>query len=155
MDTQLGREFAEHDLSGGQWQLVAIAGRWPARLCADPRRPVPISTPGQSTPSTQAIEEVAAGITTVIISHRFSTISMADRILVMDKGRIIEQGTQSADERRRTLCRAVALHEHYRIRTWGSLMPALTLSYEVLPFAPVSSARWINAMAGRIPVALV
>jgi ATP-binding cassette subfamily B protein len=37
--------------------------------------------------------ELAAGRTTLLVSHRFSTLSMADRILVMDEGRIIEQGT--------------------------------------------------------------
>ena len=37
--------------------------------------------------------QVAVGRTTVLISHRFSTISMADRILVLEKGQLIECGT--------------------------------------------------------------
>ena len=37
--------------------------------------------------------ELARGRTTILISHRFSTVSMADRILVMDRGRIVESGS--------------------------------------------------------------
>lgn len=36
---------------------------------------------------------LAEGKTTILISHRFSTVRMADRIIVLDKGRIIESGT--------------------------------------------------------------
>jgi ATP-binding cassette, subfamily B, bacterial len=39
---------------------------------------------------------LAAGRTTLLISHRFSTVSMADRILVLHKGRLIESGTHEA-----------------------------------------------------------
>ncbi len=38
-------------------------------------------------------QDLAKGRTTLLISHRFSTLSMADRILVMDEGRIVESGT--------------------------------------------------------------
>ena len=39
--------------------------------------------------------KLAEGRTTILISHRFSTVSMADRIVVMDEGRIIEQGSHT------------------------------------------------------------
>ena len=39
------------------------------------------------------LRELLKGRTTILISHRFSTVSMADRILVLDQGRLIEQGT--------------------------------------------------------------
>ena len=40
--------------------------------------------------------ELAKGRTTILISHRFSTVSIADRILVMENGRIIESGSHQA-----------------------------------------------------------
>jgi ATP-binding cassette, subfamily B, bacterial len=121
LDTQLGREFAEHDLSSGQWQLVAIA-----RTLARGASVLILDEPTSSIDARaehalyQAIDQIAAGITTIIISHRFSTISMADRILVMDRGRIVEQGTHkqlmSAGGHYASL---YALHEHYRMQEMG------------------------------------
>jgi len=121
LETELGREFAEHDLSGGQWQLVAIA-RTLARSASVLILDEPTSNIDARAEHAlfQAIDQVAAGITTIIISHRFSTISMADRILVMDRGRIVEQGTHpelmSAGGHYAGL---FALHEHYRMKEMG------------------------------------
>ncbi len=41
----------------------------------------------------QALQTVLAGRTAVIIAHRLSTVKIADRVLVLDHGRIIEDGT--------------------------------------------------------------
>ena len=42
------------------------------------------------------LRSLAAGRTTIFISHRFSTVRQADRILVLEEGRLIEQGTHEA-----------------------------------------------------------
>ena len=93
-DTALGRLFGEHDLSGGQWQKLAIA-----RAFARDASVLILDEPTASL-SVQAeyelfcsFHELSRGRTTILVSHRFSTLSIADRILVMEKGRIIEAGT--------------------------------------------------------------
>jgi ABC-type multidrug transport system fused ATPase/permease subunit len=81
-------------LSGGQRQRVAIA----RALLADPR----ILILDDATSSVDArteraikrgLREVMEGRTTFIIAHRLSTISLADEIIVMDAGRIVDRGT--------------------------------------------------------------
>jgi len=79
--------------SGGQWQKIAIA-----RLFY---RNAPILILDEPTASIDAVSEskifdnvykFMKGKTVIIISHRFSTVRNADRILVLDKGKIIEEG---------------------------------------------------------------
>ncbi len=96
-ETILGRRFGEYDLSGGQWRKIAIS-----RAIARKTSSVLILDEPTSNLDAQAqyallsrFRELAAGRTTIIISHRFSTIRLAQRIYVMDKGRIIETGTHS------------------------------------------------------------
>lgn len=93
-DTVLGRLFGEHDLSGGQWQKLAIA-----RAFARDASVLILDEPTSSL-SVQAeyelfcsFHELSRGRTTILVSHRFSTLSIADRIFVMDQGRIVEAGT--------------------------------------------------------------
>jgi ATP-binding cassette subfamily B protein len=93
-DTVLGRLFGEHDLSGGQWQKLAIA-----RAFARDASVLILDEPTASL-SVQAeyelfcsFHELSRGRTTILVSHRFSTLSIADRIFVMEKGRIVEAGT--------------------------------------------------------------
>jgi ATP-binding cassette, subfamily B, bacterial len=94
LDTLLGRTFGEYTLSEGQWQYIALArafARDAALLILDePTSNMDINSEYRLF---RRFKEIAKGRTTIIISHRFSTVSMADRIVVMEKGRIIEEGT--------------------------------------------------------------
>ena len=93
-DTLLGKRFGTHDLSGGQWQYLAIA-----RALARDAKLVILDEPTSNLDVEAEYElfsrfcELARGKTTVLISHRFSTVSMADRIIVLDEGRLMETGT--------------------------------------------------------------
>ena len=93
-DTQLGRVFGEHDLSGGQWQKLAIArafARNPSILILD--EPTASLSVEAEYELFCRFHELSRGRTTILVSHRFSTLSIADRIIVMEKGHIIECGT--------------------------------------------------------------
>jgi ATP-binding cassette subfamily B protein len=93
-DTLLGRRFGEYDLSDGQWQQLAIA-----RAFARDARLLILDEPTAHLDAMAEYElfdrtrQLASGKTTILISHRFSTVRMADRILVLDQGRIVEAGT--------------------------------------------------------------
>ena len=94
-DTVLGRTLEEGvDLSGGEWQKIALARAF--------MRDAQVLILDEPTASLDAVaeeeifqhfNELTAGKTSVIISHRFSTVKIADRILVLEDGRLIEQGT--------------------------------------------------------------
>lgn len=94
-DTVLGPLFGEHDLSVGQWQQIAIArafARSDATLLILDEPTASLDVTAEYDLFTR-FRALAAGKTTVLVSHRFSTVRMADRIIVMDEGRIVEQGT--------------------------------------------------------------
>ncbi|MDX3097466.1 ABC transporter ATP-binding protein [Streptomyces sp. ME01-24h] len=84
-------------ISAGQRQLVAFA----RALLADPAVLIldeatsSLDVPGERAVQ-QAMREVLRGRTAVIIAHRLSTVEIADRVLVMDQGRIVEDGTPAA-----------------------------------------------------------
>jgi ATP-binding cassette subfamily B protein len=96
MQTLLGRRFGDHDLSGGQWQLVAI-GRALARNAAIVILDEPTSNLDARAEYAmfERFHQLTRGRTTILVSHRFSTVQMADRIFVMDEGRIVESGTHA------------------------------------------------------------
>ncbi|WP_030460874.1 ABC transporter ATP-binding protein [Kitasatospora sp. NRRL B-11411] len=84
-------------ISAGQRQLVAFA----RALLADPAVLIlDEATSSLDVPGEQAVQyamrTVLAGRTAVIIAHRLSTVEIADRVLVMDQGRVIEDGTPAA-----------------------------------------------------------
>lgn len=108
-DTWLGEGGT--GLSGGERQRVGIA----RTLLADPRVLIldeaTSSIDGETEATiTSAIAEAARGRTTVIIAHRLSTLRMADRIIVIEDGRVAESGTHEAlCERGGTYARLVRL----------------------------------------------
>jgi ATP-binding cassette subfamily B protein len=94
-DQQLGRLFREgRDLSGGEWQKVAIARAYmrDAELIILDEPTAALDAKAESEVFAR-FKGLAHGKTAVIISHRFSTVRMADRILVLDNGAILEAGT--------------------------------------------------------------
>ncbi|WP_409374705.1 lipid A export permease/ATP-binding protein MsbA, partial [Verminephrobacter aporrectodeae] len=95
MHTELGHNAAR--LSGGQRQRLAIA----RALYKD--APILILDEATSALDTEserlvqdALQRLMQGRTTLVIAHRLSTIEHADRVVVMDRGRIAEQGTHAA-----------------------------------------------------------
>ncbi len=83
-------------LSGGQRQRVAIA----RALLADPRILILDDATSSVDATTEAaiktgLREAMAGRTTFIIAHRLSTVSLADEVVVMDGGRIVDRGTHA------------------------------------------------------------
>lgn len=91
----LGKRFAEGvDLSGGEWQKIALA-----RAYMRDAQIVILDEPTAALDARAEYEvfkrfaELTQGRTAVIISHRFSTVRMADRILVLKNGEMLELGT--------------------------------------------------------------
>ena len=96
-DTILSRGFGGVDLSGGQWQRVALArGLFAASngagvLVLD--EPTAHLDARQEADFYERFLDVTSGLTTIIVSHRFSTVRRADRIVVVERGRVAESGT--------------------------------------------------------------
>jgi ATP-binding cassette subfamily B protein len=98
LDQMLGKRFEGGvELSGGEWQKIAIA----RALLRDHARILMLDEPTSAldAPTERALfhqfVHLAQHRTTILVSHRFSTVAMADRILVLDAGTILEEGTHA------------------------------------------------------------
>jgi ATP-binding cassette, subfamily B, bacterial len=97
-DAMLGRMFQEgNQLSFGQWQKVALARAF--------MRQAPVVVLDEPTASIDAeaemeifgrLREIAKSATALLIAHRFSTVRMADHIIVMENGRLVEEGSHES-----------------------------------------------------------
>jgi ATP-binding cassette subfamily B protein len=94
-DTVLGKWFENgQDLSGGEWQKIALA-----RAFLRDAQIILLDEPSSSLDPKaeydmfERFHRLAAGRTAILISHRLSTVKMADRIYVLGQGRICESGT--------------------------------------------------------------
>src|SRR5207302_1378851 len=111
-EQMLGRRFEEGvDLSGGEWQKVALARAYlrdAQVLILD--EPTAALDPRSEYAVFQRFADLTAGKTALFISHRFSTVRMADRIVVLENGRIAEDGN----------------HEELAIRGFGIIAAGIT-----------------------------
>jgi ABC-type multidrug transport system fused ATPase/permease subunit len=95
LETRIGERGAR--LSGGERQRLAVA----RALLADPPllvldEPVSNLDADNERSLSEAMRRLRAGRTTLLIGHRLSTIKTADRVLVLERGRIVEEGDPSA-----------------------------------------------------------
>ena len=113
-DTEIGERG--YSLSGGQRQRIAIA----RAILADPRVLILDDATSAVDPSKEheiraALEEVMTGRTTIVIAHRPATIALAERVVLVDDGRIVADGTHdellARDERYREVLASAAARE--------------------------------------------
>ena len=94
LDTILGREFGEVDLSGGQWQKIAIARgglKTSSLIILD--EPTASIDPITESEIFERFKQFTKECCSVIISHRIGAARIANRILVLEQGHLIEDGT--------------------------------------------------------------
>jgi ATP-binding cassette subfamily B protein len=96
-DQLLGRRFEGGvDLSGGEWQKIALARGYlrdaQVLILDEPTAALDAQSEYQVF---QRFAELTEGKIALLISHRFSTVRMADRIVVLEGGRIVEEGSHS------------------------------------------------------------
>jgi ATP-binding cassette subfamily B protein len=100
LDTVLSSEYEDGtDLSGGQWQRIALAralfavqGGAKVLILDEPAAALDVRAEAELY---EQFLDITAGLTTIVISHRFSTVRRADRIVVLDGGKVVEDGSHA------------------------------------------------------------
>ncbi|MCL2774235.1 MAG: ABC transporter ATP-binding protein/permease [Oscillospiraceae bacterium] len=93
-NTMLSREFDGVDLSGGQWQRVAIArGLYRRHNIIVLDEPTAAIDPIEESRIYRKFVEISKGKTSIIVTHRLGSTKIADRVIVMDKGKIANIGS--------------------------------------------------------------
>jgi ATP-binding cassette subfamily B protein len=99
LETPLAREFGGIDLSGGQWQRVALARALYAvergagvLILDEPTAQLDVRAEAELF---DRFLDLTAGLTTILISHRFSSVRHASRIVVLEGGRVVEDGSHA------------------------------------------------------------
>ncbi|MFJ2544654.1 ABC transporter ATP-binding protein [Microbacterium sp. NPDC087589] len=93
-DTMLGRHFVEgRQLSGGQWQRIALARAFmrnaPVVVLDEPTAAIDAETEQQIF---EQVRKVATNSCSLLIAHRFSTVKLADEVVVLEGGKVLERG---------------------------------------------------------------
>ncbi len=95
-DTQLGKWFKDgQELSGGQWQKIALSRAF-MRTDADILvldEPTAAMDAGAEAKIFEHFRKLTQNRIAILISHRFSTVRMANQIIVIENGQVIERGT--------------------------------------------------------------
>lgn len=96
-DTQLGRQFGGEELSVGQWQKLALARAFyeeaPILILDEPTSAIDAEAEAEIFDN---LNKVYKDKTVIFISHRFSTVRNADKIIVLKEGQIAEEGTHKS-----------------------------------------------------------
>ena len=94
LNTMLSKEFDGIDLSGGEWQRLAIARgvyRTSELIVLD--EPTAAIDPIEETNVYKRFKEISKGKTSIIVTHRLGSAKDASRIIVLERGKVIEDGT--------------------------------------------------------------
>jgi ATP-binding cassette subfamily B protein len=96
-DTMLGRMFKQgHELSIGEWQKVALARAFMRQsLVIILDEPSAALDAHSERELFERFKDLTSGLTAIFVSHRFSTVRQADRIVVLNAGRIVELGSHT------------------------------------------------------------
>jgi ATP-binding cassette subfamily B protein len=92
-DTILSREFGGQDLSGGEWQRIAIArGLYRPHDLIVLDEPTAAIDPIEEANVFDSFKRISAGKTCIFVTHRLGSAKIADQIIVMEKGEVVEEG---------------------------------------------------------------